>query len=51
MLYNDTEKELMANAIQVNMRTSSASVHKGISAIQTHRFSWIAHPGYWSWPM
>ena len=33
MLYNDIEKELMASAIQVNMRTSSAAVHRGISSI------------------
>ena len=45
MLYNDTERELMANAIQVNMRTSSAAVHKGISAIVDSYFKHIDFHG------
>lgn len=32
MLYNDIEREVMASAIQSNMRTSSPAVYRGISA-------------------
>lgn len=45
MLYNDAERELMATAIQLNMRTSSPTVYKGISSIVDSYLSHIDFHG------